>query len=249
VRLLFWNLGYAREIDGSLFEYLKNGRQIFSHSVDEQQAFIQSIVDEVKKIEPDIFLYSEISKGSLRNKKFNQHTYLTSMLQCETKSAASKYKSRLLKASPFHKGNMNGTCVFSEAIIENKHLKHGSKTLVQKVTYNEWVIFCVHLSLRAGARAKQLEELAQWVNNLDANKNIILCGDFNTLGGEKELEHLCSATGLGMSSRAGDTFPAHNPTQRFDYFLYKSLDGLKPRIKTINIALSDHRPILCEFDV
>jgi endonuclease/exonuclease/phosphatase family metal-dependent hydrolase len=247
MKILFWNIGYARQLDGSPKEWLQNGHQVFYHSKADQIKQLDDIIQVVKDASPDIFAYAEIMTGSFRNQQFNQQEYLAEKLSCITTDAESKYGRNILSVLPFHKGNTNGTCVLSHVSLQNIHLRSGGKTLVQKITIDDWVIFTVHLSLVFSIRKRQLQELAEYVRAVPETFNVVVCGDFNVLRGDEELANLLSSTGLTLSSELENTFPAHNPTLHLDHVLYRLKEVKSVQIKTLPAVISDHCPVLCTF--
>jgi endonuclease/exonuclease/phosphatase family metal-dependent hydrolase len=247
MRLLFWNIGYARHLDGSPKEWLQNGYQVFFHPKKHQVQQLDRIVEVVKNISPDVFTYVEILTGAFRNQHFNQQHYLTEKLGCLTANAECKYNQGLLTQAPFHVGNANGTCAVSEARLEAAHLRSGGKTLVQKTILNDWVIFTVHLSLLFSTRKKQLEEVESMVMAVPESYNVVVCGDFNVLRGNAELEKFLLKTGLVLNANLHHTFPAYNPTFHLDHILYRLRGDTRASIEILPIVISDHRPVLCTF--
>lgn len=247
MKILFWNLGYARHLSGSAKEWLLYGHQVLYHPKADQLKQLDTLIEVVKRITPDVFAYAEVVTGSFRNQFFNQPAYLAEKLSCVSMDAESKYSSSLLAKLPFHSGNTNGICVSLPGSLENGHLKSGGKTLVQKIIVNDWLIYTVHLSLIFSIRKRQLAELAEAICAAPEIYNIVVCGDFNTLRGNTELGDLLSRTGLVLESGIKNTFPAHRPTRQLDYVLYRLKEERRVTIEILPDIISDHRPVLCTF--
>ena len=120
----------------------------------------------------------------------------------------------------------------------------GAKRLILKSVYNNVNILLVHLALTATVRKKQLEYLAKQIK---PGEKYIVCGDFNTFKGYKELTRFLRETRLCSANRLHQyTYPARKPVKELDYILYSP--GLRLReFKVIKFPGSDHLPLFAEF--
>ena len=80
-------------------------------------------------------------------------------------------------------------------------------------------------------------------------KPVIVAGDFNTFWGENEIYLFMRAAGLTSANVEGiPTYPSRAPRKELDFILYQEgieLTGFEvPQIK-----LSDHLPLVCDFEV
>jgi len=105
------------------------------------------------------------------------------------------------------------------------------------------VIFLVHLSLKFSHRQYQLSDLYSVIKNI--KKPLIVAGDLNVFSGDKELELFLAASGLRNANTK--KVPSYRKMQ-LDYLLHS------PHISITNfeipkIRLSDHFPIVCDFEV
>lgn len=246
MKVIFWNIGYVPGLDGSLFQYVTKGHRLVWTSVKIQKKLLEGIASYVRHETPDLFLYSEVSTGSRRNQKLHQHEYLVGQIDgVKTHGATGKYRHSLFYSLPLHAGNANGFLSPHECLTDTIHLKAGSKTLVYVVIVNEVTVVMVHLSLNKKTRAKQLTELAEIVSVIKGP--LIVCGDMNIFKGVEELAPFIKTTGLSLPKEVLLTHPAHKPTRSLDIFLTRGIKG-KVSVRTIKTTISDHLPIVLEFD-
>jgi len=197
---------------------------------------------------PDVFTYAEVSTGSLRNKKFNQHEYLlkSSPKLVSANSAVSKYGESVLTTSPFHTGNSNGVISYVPSSIQEFFLQGSTKKLVFEIKTDIVTIYTVHLPLVSMHRQNQMLELSEKVNQCIGD--VIVCGDFNIFDGVDELGILQEKTGLKIAGEGEYTFPTSKPKRMLDVFMYRFMDSaLKPNIRVLQNDGSDHLPVMCEW--
>ena len=248
MKIIFWNLGYARGIDGSLKSYLINLKHFVRQDKKSQKLIIEDIADLIKKNKPDVFAFAEILTGSNRNMYFNQHKYLRALVSKEHQvtSAVTKYGNTIFSSLPFHKGNSNGLISFVPATVVNHYLQHSRKKLVQEIRLNELTIFVGHLPLVSRDREQQFKEIATLVNNTTGD--VVLCGDFNIFNGFDELSFLKNETGLKLAGANITTFPSSRPKIQLDIFMYRFADTSQvPKFSVLHSKVSDHLPIVLEF--
>ncbi len=247
MKILFYNLGYGRGINGSVSSYVKRGASIVYHRADSQRKVLNQVVELVQEQQPDIFAFAEIGLGSFRNQNISQHEYLTAnLLRVSKDLSASKYGVSWLGSLPFHVGNGNGVISFTDATISKHYLTLGRKKLILAVQTPEATIFTLHLPLVQKHRAEQLRELVHLVNQCATD--VIVCGDFNIFKGLEELREFQFATNLKLSSQRHKTFPSHKPRLELDTFLYRfSSPDIQPVHRVLPVSLSDHLPIILEW--
>lgn len=247
MKILFWNIGYARGINGSPFDYIKKIYRLFYLSKKIQKQTLDEILDIVSTEKPDLFTYAEISIGAFNRCNFDQHQYILTKLVKNhyAEAAVSKYGESLLNIMPFHKGNANGVVSFLPGHISEFFLQHSRKKLVLKTRYTNVTIFSVHLPLVSTDRHKQLKALANLVNSTTGD--VILCGDFNILNGIDELAILKQMTHLQDINQT-PTFPSYNPKKILDVFLYRFENTTTtPKVRILESTASDHRPVIFEW--
>lgn len=205
---------------------------------------LRKITGFIQSINPDIIGLVEVDGGSFRSKQCNQaltiakalghfHVYeskytIQSFMQkipvCNRQGNAF-LTNRKVKASTFH------------------YFRTGVKRLMIELELEDCVIFLVHLSLKFSHRHYQLSDLYSVIK--DIKKPIIVAGDLNVFSGDKELELFLAASGLKNANTK--KVPSYRKMQ-LDYLLHS------PEISITNfeipkIRLSDHFPIVCDFEV
>lgn len=249
MKILFYNLGYGRGHDGSVRSYILKAHRFLHSSRMQQHVVLDEVIHLVKKEKPDVVAYAEISTGSFRNAQFNQHRYLVKTFgeRSVADAAVSKYGETMLNVAPFHAGNCNGVISFLPAHITEHYLARSRKKLVFRVELEDVTIFVVHLPLVSTDRRKQLHEIAMMVNQTSGN--VVVCGDFNIFDGLDELAVLQEETDLQVAGNGELTYPSAHPRLQLDVFLYRGVDRVnEPRLKVMNLQVSDHLPVLFEWN-
>ena len=255
VKLISYNIEYCEGMEGLWYQYLFFWRIFFPPKKLDQQ-----IVDELKKLNPDVVALIEVDTGSLRSRgkdevvffekglgmrnfvekvkygvtgwlKFFHHVPI---LDKQANAIISKFPLEKVKYHVFHEGTKR---MIIEATISIKQ---------KKVT-----LLVAHLALGPKTRALQIKELIGIVNKI---KNpVVLMGDFNTFNGETEIKNLLTKTHLNDKIALDKesiplTEPAWHPAKRLDYIL------TSPQIKVnkysvLHYAFSDHLPLMIDFEV
>lgn len=207
---------------------------------------LEQIGSFIRSVDPDIIGLVEVDSGSYRSHKTCQVAAIAKKLNhyhvVETKYGEQSVANRV----PVLKQQGNG--VLCRAPIINHHFHYfteGVKRLVIEVELAQVVIFIVHLSLKFKHRQQQLEHLHRIVS--ERTKPVIVAGDFNTFGGNREIQLFLAATNLMDANQAGlPTYPSHAPKKNLD-FIFHSPELLVSNFSIPNIQLSDHAPLLCDF--
>ena len=116
----------------------------------------------------------------------------------------------------------------------------------------------LHFSSRA-QRLRQLERLLAWLrekHRLHGKRWAvppIICGDFNNPGTRDDataslLSHLADYCDYVMHPLTGLTFPSPLPSRALD-FIFLPAGCRNVRCEIVRSMLSDHRPVLVEFEV
>lgn len=244
MKVIFWNIGYVPGLNGSLYHYAVGGHRIVWSPQKIQKKLLDGIASYIKEEAPDLFLYTEISTGTARNRHLHQHEYLVEQVGgVKTHSAAGKYRHAVFYSLPLHTGNANGFLSQHECLAQTIHLNAGSKTLVYVVIVKGVTVVMVHLSLKRDTRAKQFKELSEIISVMKGP--LILCGDMNIFGGTKELLPLMEETGLMLPPEVPLTHPSFKPKRALDIYLTRGIK--KVNVRTISTTISDHLPIVLEF--
>ena len=121
------------------------------------------------------------------------------------------------------------------------------KRLVIEVELPDIVIFIVHLSLNFKHRQQQLEHLHRIVST--SKKPVIVAGDFNTFSGDREIKLFLAAANMINANQAGlASYPSHAPKKNLD-FIFHSPELTVSNFSIPDIRLSDHAPLICDFNL
>ena len=123
----------------------------------------------------------------------------------------------------------------------------GIKRLIIELELDDVCVFLVHLSLKYRHRQYQLRSLHDLI--VQAQKPVIVAGDFNTFWGTHEIYLFMRAAGLRSANTAGlPSFPARVPRIELDFILVS--EGIEVTdFRVPDVRFSDHRPLVCDFQV
>lgn len=208
----------------------------------------EQIVHFIKEVDPDIVGLVEVDLGSFRNGRQSQ----VDRIAAELKHRA-VYQSKYPETSVVQKVpllNKQGNAVLTnQGIVGSRfhYLRNGVKRLVIEVELESVSIFLVHLSLKFRHRQYQLHDLHQLVAN--CRKPVIVAGDFNSLWGDRELQLFLAASGLVSANLDGKfSYPSRFPRFQLDY-VFHSPEIVPSRFEVPRVVLSDHAPLILEFDI
>jgi len=243
LRLLLYNIRYGAGI-GRHFHFPLP----YAGYLKQTNGNLNKIVNFIKSVEPDVIGLIEVDSGSYRCQKSNQAEAIAREMQYEfvyrTKYATTSVAQKL----PLLKKQGNALLTNREIKSQKFHyLCAGVKRLVIELEFEEFIIFLVHLSLGFRKRQNQLTDLQSLVRN--AEKPVVVAGDFNVLWGVRELEVFLAVTGLENVNRQGSpSHPSRAPRRQLDFIL------CSPQIQTLDfqilpIGLSDHAPLIFDFEI
>ena len=241
VRFLLYNIRYAAGV-GPRFHlpvpysgYLKN-------TVDN----LENIVGFIKSVKPDIIGLVEVDGGSFRSKNSCQADLIARELG-HFHVIQSKYDQRsIVRKMPVIKNQANALLA-NQKIINHRfrYFPVGMKRLVIEAKLAGLTVFLVHLSLTFRKRQLQLEQLYQFVREVEGP--VIVAGDFNVLWGDRELELFLGATGLASANGNGEfSHPSRSPSRELDFILH-SKDLVACNFEVPAVQYSDHSPLVCDF--
>ena len=251
VRIMTYNIGYCQGVLGKWWQYLKFWTILFPPKKIEK-----GIVNEIKKYDLDIIGFVEVDLGSIRAKK-NMAKFFAQSFGMKYVAQKVKYPKkgflRLFHLIPVLR--KQGNAIISKYPLNNikyHQLSCGTKRMAIEATVElptkKVTVVLAHLALGKKTREKQINDLTQIIEKI---KNpVILMGDFNTFGGDREIKRLLNKLELNDMYKLGkgniNTHPAFNPSKRIDYILSSKELKVKTH-KPINIKLSDHLPIFLDF--
>ena len=209
---------------------------------------IHKIGSLINKYKPDIVGLVEVDLGSFRMYSRNQATLLGRITRNNN-----VYQYKYEEDSNYMKFPMvrkQGNALLSKKPVlreEFHYLDIGMKKLIIEVETEDVVVFLVHLALGGKTRQKQIVQLYNFVKN--CKKPVIVAGDFNVFWGEEEIEMFLQASNLrNINIRKDPTFPSWNPKRELDFILC-SKDIKVKSYEVIQTQLSDHLPILVDFEI
>ena len=202
----------------------------------------------INRYKPDSVGLVEVDLGSFRMYSRNQATLLGRITRNNN-----VYQYKYEEDSQYMKFPMvrkQGNALLSKNPIlreEFHYLDIGMKKLIIEVETEDVIVFLVHLALGGKTRQKQIVQLYDLVKN--CKKPVIVAGDFNVFWGEEEIEMFLQASDLkNINTRKDPTFPSWNPKRELDFILC-SKEIKVNSYEVIQTQLSDHLPILIDFDI
>jgi endonuclease/exonuclease/phosphatase family metal-dependent hydrolase len=245
-RILVSNLGYARGIDGTLLQHM---RQSYNH-VCTPRGYQKRALDAYKQImrssDPDICCMVEIDTGSVGSCGLNQFDYLADQTY-PVRDVIGKYAEGS-KLTWTRRGKSNGFIAKHPYNFQRLYLSHGSKRLLYRIVLEEGlVLFFTHLSLKRQVRIQQITELRALADKEEGE--VLIAGDFNIFAGLEELEHF---TGDGkytlLNDKSEGTFTLFGRHYLLDICMASSLLVPRTSIEIIDQPFSDHDALLVTVD-
>jgi len=206
------------------------------------------IVTFIRSAKPDVIALVEVDSGSYRSHRSCQAGAIARALDhfhvVETKYSGGSLASKIPVL------NKQGNAVLTNHTIVSHqfhYFNEGMKRLVIEVELEEVSIFTVHLSIKFKHRQQQLEHLHRILSK--RTKPVIVAGDFNTFGGDREVQLFLAATGLVNANLKGlPSHPSCAPKRNLDFILH-SPELTVSNFTIPDIRLSDHAPLLCDFSL
>jgi len=208
---------------------------------------LDQIVNFIKSAKPDVVALIEVDSGSYRAGKCCQADYIGQKLNFNHIVGTKYANGSIVQKVPVLKQQSNALLTNQEIVdFHFKYFDEGVKRLIIQAELKDVIIFIVHLSLKFRHRQHQLAHLQQLIKETD--KHVIVAGDFNTFRGNRELELFLSATNLRNANLTNQpSHPSHSPHRQLDFILHSP--GLRAEnFKIPNIRLSDHAPLVCDFN-
>lgn len=244
MRLLVYNIAYGTGSPKNTLELIAGA----ANYLRTPERYFNAIAHLVRHKQPDVAGFLETDNGSFRTGGVSQTAKLSELLKAPangsffTKYAPKSYLSKL----PYCRHQTNALLVKNGAAQaeDADFMPCGAKRLILKSRYDNINILLVHLALTYPVRRRQLEYLAGLIS---PEEKFIVCGDFNTFGGSKELAGFLRKTRLRSANKEHTaTYPARNPSKELDYILYSPELKLE-RFQVIRFPGSDHLPLFAEF--
>jgi endonuclease/exonuclease/phosphatase family metal-dependent hydrolase len=243
-RILVSNIGYARNIDGSVLAHLRQSRHHLRTSVRSQKIALDAYKNIIAAVQPDICCMIEIDTGSPTSSGFDQFAYLLHP-DYPLRDVVGKYavSSRLSKFW-LTRGKSNGFMAKRPYRFNRYYLSHGSKRLLYRIELEKGlVLFFTHLSLNSQTRLKQIQELRAFADK--ETGDVLIAGDFNILAGPDELKTFTrDGRYTLLNDSALGTFTLLGRHYLLDICLATSHTVPRTSIEVIDQPFSDHDALL-----
>ena len=243
VRFMLYNIRYGAGVGRRFHLPLP-----YSGYLKQTNGHFDKIADFIKLVGPDVIGLIEVDTGSYRTQNSNQAEIIARAMRYDC-VYRSKYSAKSI-AQRLPVVNKQGNAILTNQKIKSQqfhYLRSGVKRLVIELELANFTVFLVHLSLGFRKRHSQLQDLQSMVAN--AQKPVIVAGDFNVFWGAGELQLFLSETGLQNVNYDGKpSHPSRAPRRQLDFIL------CSPQIETTDfivpqLGLSDHVPLICDFKI
>jgi endonuclease/exonuclease/phosphatase family metal-dependent hydrolase len=242
MRFLLYNVRYCTGTGGPL--HLPWGGYLMKRTTQN----LRRIAAFIHSCHPDIVGLLEADAGSYRSDQTNQVAAIAQVLGHYHVYESKYAQPSLARAVPILNKQVNAF-LCSDVIQRGKfhYFDRGIKRLVIQLDLRDLTLFLVHLSIRFKTRHSQLGDLYSLVK--EVTKPCIVAGDFNVFRGGREMKLFLAATGLRNACSDGRaSFPSWKPRRQLDFILHNG--GIQvTHFQMPRVQLSDHLPLLCDFEI
>lgn len=248
LRIVYANLGYSRDIDGSLGHHIARAHHHVYTPRRAQMRSLDFVRRTLEALKPDLSCFVEIDQGSLTNGFFDQLPMLREDRH-EVAVIDNKYSAtRKFRRLSISRGKSNAFLAARPAEFAKRYLDFGKKRLVYDIDIAGLRVLMVHCSLVRSVRALQFEQMAGWIAERDTPA--MLVGDFNVFGGERELEPLLKTGALFHANRlSGPTFRFGPYRASLDTCLVSSYLRERCHVEIIDQPFSDHKMVKIDIEI
>lgn len=247
-RIFFSNIGYAKGIDGTLWQHFcRAGRHLYC-SVPLQQQVLGQLRAILSEKRPDICCLVEVDRGSLHSAYYNQMDFLLQDTDYPFHDIADKYGvNNWLSRMPLHRGKSNAFLSRQELPFERLYFAKGSKRLIYKIQMEGNIcLFFAHFSLNGAIRQLQFQELNRHIRTCPGE--VMVMADFNIMQGFSELAPLLEGTDLKiLNDEKNHTFRFHRRALALDLCLCSESLAARTRLSIIPQPFSDHAALLADI--
>lgn len=244
--ILFSNLGYAKGIDGTLWQHVAYFHRHFYCRVPLQVEVLSQVKSIIDTTHPDLCCFVEIDQGSIYSGKLDQIRNLVDDVY-SFYDVADKYgPTSKLGRLPLHTGKSNGFLAKTPLVFERIYFSHGSKRLVYKIVLENYDVYFAHFSLQKPVRALQFSELNGIIKT--ASRPVIIMADFNIFSGFGELNTLRQGTDLVILNKEDEpTFTFHTRRLALDLCLCSQVLADDVHLQILPQPFSDHAALLLKI--
>ncbi|MFD2238525.1 endonuclease/exonuclease/phosphatase family protein [Aureimonas populi] len=239
-RIVYANLGYSRDIDGSLGHHVRRVHHHIYTPRDVQVRSLTFVKEMLREMKPDLSCFVEIDRGSLTNGFFDQLPILRedhhATVQIDSKYALE----RKFRRFSISKGKSNAFLASQPLQFEARYLDFGKKRLVYDIDIEGIRVLIAHCSLLRRVRERQFEQIAAWTREKDAPT--VVMGDFNIFRGCRELEPLLhDRRFVHLNGALGPTFRLGPYRASLDTCLVSNDIAGRCELEIVNQPFSDHQ--------
>lgn len=202
----------------------------------------------VKKLKPDLVGLVEADSGSYRQGGESQAEILAARMKAQSVFACKYDAQSIVSRTPLLKSQGNAVVTRLPIVDVREHfLSRGLKRSLLEVEFQSFTLFLAHLSLGYRARRIQINEMTERCKR--GKKPVIIAGDGNIYGGERELRPLFEK-GLFRSANILNTptYPSGRPALALDFVLYS--EGIEMKsFRAPRVRFSDHLPLVWDFTI
>ncbi len=247
VRIVYANLGYLREIDGSFGHHIRRAHHHLFTPRKAQMRSLALVKQALERLKPDLSCFVEIDQGSLTNGFFDQFPVLREDHHL-TGTIDNKYSAtRRYRRLSISRGKSNAFLANRTVDFARRYLDHGKKRLVYDIDIDGIRVLVVHCALMRRTRAMQYAQIAEWIAERDVPS--IVVGDFNAMSGESELAPLLHDGRLIHANRLlGPTFRFGPWRASLDTCLVSAELEADCRIEILDQPFSDHKMFKIDID-
>ena len=215
---------------------------------------IHNIGHAIEQLDADVVCLQEVRKLHRQEEKYfkrwpelPQHEFLApegynAVYQTNATTRHGEHGNALLSRWPVV---THGHEDISDHRFEQRGLLHDQLRVRRRTVH----VIVVHLGLIAGSRARQVEQLVQYVTReLPRSDPLVIAGDFNDWGGK--LRPAMNAAGLhDFDCERAWTYPSRLPLTQLDYIYARGMKAVAVEIPKGRIwwRMSDHLPLIAEF--
>lgn len=249
MKILSCNVNYFLGFTGTPWDFAAHAYRGLIGGSTVERTMRSRFVELMEAEEPDVACLLEVDQGSMRTETEGQTERLARTLaehghRYGARSDPKYGPDKLVGHLPVFRYMANGVLWKGDADITPHYLPPGTKQLVHRVRTDDLTVYALHLPIIRHYRRKQLSGLADLIG--EEEENVVVCGDFNTYWGDRELTALTDRTDLQVHV-PGKTSPTAHPILTLDLFLAsRNLDVT--RCDTLDVHVSDHLPAVMEVE-
>lgn len=233
------------------------------HSAEVIESKLKKITKVLTDAEADIVAMQEVDESSFWNKNIN----LLDVIRTETPYHHSYIGINNIKEGPWNLSY--GNALLSRHPIGTRHNQPFSEAQIggkgfmyAEVDIGDIHLPIVNLHLDFRSRARRVEQIDQVIDFLEERAQgesheglqPVVCGDFNCPAKrardavQRIFAYLQQDRHYTMLPEHARTFPAHFPTRTIDFVFMPGQFDIR-RVQVLPVYVSDHRPVLVEFEV